>query len=76
MIYLMEKDSRIFHMLKEVSYEGQPIEIKPQSSFEDSYVENSELVVLPGTHYCYLENIIEVGNLINSFIKEEELFYL
>ncbi len=44
MIYLMEKDSRIFYMLKEVSYEGQPIEIKPSSSFEDSYVENSELV--------------------------------
>ncbi len=44
MIYLMEKDSRIFYMLKDVSYEGQPIEIKPSRSFEDSYVENSELV--------------------------------
>lgn len=44
MIYLMEKDSRIFYMLKEVSYEGQPIEIKPSSPFEDSYVEKSELV--------------------------------
>ena len=44
MIYLMEKDSRIFYMLKEVSYEGHPIEIKPSSSFEDSYFENSEFV--------------------------------
>ena len=37
----------------------------------DALLENSKLVVLPGTHYCYLENISEVGKMIDEFVKEE-----
>ena len=33
-------------------------------------IKDSALIVLPGTHYCYLENLNEVSNLINKFLKE------
>jgi len=36
----------------------------------DELLKTSKLIILPGTHYCYLENINEVGNLIDKFIKE------
>ncbi|MCR5705509.1 MAG: helix-turn-helix domain-containing protein [Acholeplasmatales bacterium] len=41
MIYLMEKDPHIFSMLKEVSYEGNSIEVKPSMVFIPSSVENN-----------------------------------
>ena len=37
----------------------------------DELLPDSKLIVLPGTHYLYLEKIREVSNLINEFIKEE-----
>ena len=37
----------------------------------DELLENSKLIILPGTHYLYLEKIGEVSKLINEFIKEE-----
>ena len=30
------------------------------------------LIILPGTHYAYLENLQQVGNILNSFLKEEK----
>ncbi len=36
----------------------------------DELLKTSKLIVLPGTHYCYLENLNEVSNLINKFLKE------
>ena len=36
----------------------------------DELLSKSKLIILPGTHYCYLENIDKVGSLINEFIKE------
>lgn len=37
----------------------------------DNLLKDSKLIVLPGTHYLYLEKIKDVSNLINDFIKEE-----
>ena len=37
----------------------------------DELLADSKLIILPGTHYLYLEKIREVSNLINEFIKEE-----
>ena len=37
----------------------------------DELIEDSKLIVLPGTHYLYLEKLGEVSQLINDFIKEE-----
>lgn len=34
----------------------------------DNLLENSSLIVLPGTHYCYLENLHQVIDIINKFI--------
>ena len=34
----------------------------------DSLLKNSALIVLPGTHYCYLENLERVTNILNNFI--------
>ena len=34
----------------------------------DNLLMNSKLIILPGTHYCYLENIDKVVTLINEFI--------
>lgn len=34
----------------------------------DQMLENSALIVLPGTHYCYLENLHQVIDIINNFI--------
>ena len=37
----------------------------------DELLENSKLIILPGTHYLYLEKLGEVSKLIKEFIKEE-----
>ena len=37
----------------------------------DELLFDSKLIVLPGTHYLYLEKLGEVSKLINDFIKEE-----
>ena len=37
----------------------------------DDLLTDSKLIVLPGTHYLYLEKLREVSKLINEFIKEE-----
>ena len=37
----------------------------------DNLLNDSKLVVLPGTHYLYLEKINDVSKLINDFIKED-----
>lgn len=37
----------------------------------DGLLRDSKLIILPGTHYLYLEKIGEVSKLINDFIKEE-----
>ena len=34
----------------------------------DNLLQDSALIVLPGTHYCYLENLPRVINIINNFI--------
>ena len=34
----------------------------------DELLNDSALIVLPGTHYCYLENLNGVVNIINNFI--------
>lgn len=34
----------------------------------DNLLKNSALIVLPGTHYCYLENLDRVTNILNNFI--------
>lgn len=34
----------------------------------DELLKNSALIVLPGTHYCYLENLSQVTNILNNFI--------
>ena len=34
----------------------------------DELIENSALIILPGTHYCYLENLGQVINILNNFI--------
>lgn len=34
----------------------------------DNLLNDSKLIILKGTHYCYLENIHEVVNLIKNFI--------
>ncbi len=34
----------------------------------DGLLKDSALIVLPGTHYCYLENIEQVVNILNNFI--------
>lgn len=31
-------------------------------------IKDSELIVLPGTHYCYLENLDKIVNILNNFI--------
>ncbi len=37
----------------------------------DELLMDSKLIILPGTHYLYLEKLGEVSKLINEFIKEE-----
>lgn len=34
----------------------------------DAILANSALIILPGTHYCYLENLVQVTNILNNFI--------
>ena len=34
----------------------------------DNLLIDSALIVLPGTHYCYLENLNQVVNILNNFI--------
>ena len=33
----------------------------------DELLKDSALIVLPGTHYCYLENLNQVVNILNNF---------
>ena len=34
----------------------------------ESLLSDGALIVLPGTHYCYLENLGQVGNILDSFL--------
>ena len=34
----------------------------------DELLSDSALIILPGTHYCYLENLNQVINILNNFI--------
>lgn len=34
----------------------------------DNLIDDSALIILPGTHYCYLENLRQVENIINNFL--------
>ncbi len=34
----------------------------------ESLIENSALITLPGTHYCYLENLGQIISILNHFI--------
>lgn len=34
----------------------------------NNLLKNSDLIVLPGTHYCYLENLHQVINILNNFL--------
>ena len=34
----------------------------------DNLLMDSALIILPGTHYCYLENLNQVTNILNNFI--------
>ncbi len=34
----------------------------------DELLSDSALIILPGTHYCYLENLHQVVNILNNFI--------
>ena len=34
----------------------------------DNLLSDSALIVLPGSHYCYLENLHQVINILNNFI--------
>lgn len=34
----------------------------------EDLIEDSALIVLPGTHYCYLENLSRIENILNSFL--------
>lgn len=34
----------------------------------EGLLKDGALIVLPGTHYCYLENLEHVGNILNNFL--------
>ena len=34
----------------------------------NNLLEDSDLIVLPGSHYCYLENLHQVINILNNFL--------
>lgn len=34
----------------------------------ESLLKDGALIVLPGTHYCYLENLSQVENILNNFL--------
>ena len=34
----------------------------------DDLLKYSDLIVLPGTHYCYLENLHQIINILNNFL--------
>ena len=34
----------------------------------DDLLSDSALIILPGTHYCYLENLNQVVNILYNFI--------
>jgi pimeloyl-ACP methyl ester carboxylesterase len=34
----------------------------------DNLLSDSALIILPGTHYCYLENLNQVVNILYNFI--------
>lgn len=34
----------------------------------NNLLKNSDLIVLPGSHYCYLENLHQVINILNNFL--------
>ena len=34
----------------------------------DDLLKDSALIILPGTHYCYLENLGQIINILNNFI--------
>ena len=36
---------------------------------------DAALIILPGTHYAYLENLGQVINILNSFLKENQYDY-
>ena len=37
----------------------------------DNLINDSKLIILEGTHYCYLENLNKVVNLVNDFLEGE-----
>ena len=36
----------------------------------ESLLEDGALIVLPGTHYCYLENLGHINKILDSFLEE------
>lgn len=48
------------------------ITVLPSVAYEiDSQIKDSGVVMLPGTHYAYLENLGNVVNILESFLKEK-----
>ncbi len=36
----------------------------------EKLLSDGAMIVLPGTHYAYLENLYQVGSIINKFMEE------
>ena len=36
----------------------------------EKLLSDGAMIVLPGTHYAYLENLYQVGAIINKFMEE------
>ena len=39
----------------------------------DNLLKDSALIVLPGTHYCYLENLHQIISILNNLAATKDL---
>ena len=47
--------------------EAAPIE---EGRMLEGLLQDGAMIVLPGTHYAYLDNLYQVGSIINKFMEE------
>ena len=64
-----QNDQNAFEQLDEVTRATNDEAVPVSEAKElDDLLKDSALIILPGTHYCYLENLNQVVNILYNFI--------
>ena len=51
-----------------ITFMTQIDQVNAQIKELEGLLKDGALIVLPGTHYCYLENLRQVGNILDNFL--------